>query len=390
MFPADGKTASILTAFFSLALCSCSVQSVYIRETFPLSVPPVVQDSIRHSLFLIGDAGEPSLYEKEKTFYHLKALASIAPAKTTIVFLGDNLYPRGLPLPDHPDRKEMERRIDEQINIGRESGAATIFIPGNHDWEYQGKNGLQTLRREEEYIASKNFPSVRLLPQEGSPGPAVVDIGEEIRVIAIDTQWWLHAFEKPLYKDDSSEEQTKLRFIDSLSWALRSAGNRKTVVIAHHPIRSHGEHGGFFDWKDHFFPLRGLSEWLWIPLPGIGSLYPLSRMWGVSDQDLSGRMNIEMRARLDSLLSLYGSVIYASGHEHTLQILQNNAHQYYLVSGNGIAKHTEALTTADDTILATRRKGFMRIDFLNNGTVRLGVIAVNDEGSVEIFSMMLL
>jgi hypothetical protein len=112
-------------------------------------------------------------------------------------------------------------------------------------------------------------------------------------------------------------------------------------------------------------------------------------MWGISDQDLSGRRNIEMRSALDSVISHSYALAYAAGHEHVLEVLAKSAKQYLLVSGKGIQKHSEALTTGEQTIFASRRQGFMRLDFLKNGNVRLGVTDTSEGEGREIFSMML-
>jgi hypothetical protein len=379
----------LFTAAF-IGFSGCSIRDVYIHDAVSATVPMIPADSIRHSIFLIGDAGEPAADIPEATFQTLTRMASVLPAKNTIVFLGDNIYPRGLPEPESPDRTEMERRLNEQIAVGTTSGAMTIFIPGNHDWEYHGRNGVEAIRREEEFILSRNHANVMLLPRNGTPGPHVVDLGTELRIIVLDTQWWLHAFEKPLYPGDSSEAQTRRGWIDSLSSVLSASDGRRVIVAAHHPVTTHGEHGGFFGWEDHLFPLRKLNPWLWIPLPGIGSLYPLSRMLGISNQDLSGGQNRAMTNAIDSLLSLHPPVAYAAGHEHTLQVLYGRSDLFYLVSGNGIAKHSEALTYGDNTLMATRKKGFMRLDVTADGRVRLGVITTgNGTDGEEIFSKML-
>lgn len=378
-----------LSLFIFFGLYGCSIQSSFLRQGESGHVPSIHPDSISHTILLIGDAGEPLPDEQELNFKILTYHASRYPKKTSIIFLGDNIYPKGLPESFHPDRNEMERRLNEQILIAARSGAFGLFVPGNHDWEYQGKNGLTALRRQEEFIIEKHLPNVTMLPRGGYPGPSIMDIGDSIRIIAVDTQWWLHAYDKPLYDGDDDEVQTKKRFLDSLSQALNT--QKKVVVVAHHPLESHGEHGGFFDWRDHIFPLRKLVEWLWVPLPGIGSLYPLSRMIGISDQDFSGRRYEELRFNLDSVLSLHEPVVYAAGHEHTLQVLDRKSRHYFLVSGKGIEKHDEGLTYGDNSIFASRGTGFMRMDFSMNGTIRLGVIEASGDSlnGVEMFSMML-
>lgn len=389
MGKSNDRKMKIVLFILLAALCSCSLQSPFIRDTYRNGVSAISADSIVHTLFFIGDAGEPLPKDEEPTFRILLNHAVQQPKTSTIIFLGDNIYPKGLPDSTYTERREMERRLNEQIAIVEKSGAVGLFIPGNHDWEYQGSSGWETLRRQEAFIAAKNLPNVTMLPKGGFPGPSVLDIGDSIRIVALDTQWWLHGYEKPLYNGDSTEEQTKKRFLDSLFTVLHTA--RKTIVVAHHPIESHGEHGGFFDWRDHLFPLRKLVNWLWFPLPGIGSLYPMSRMLGISSQDFSNAQYAELRVKIDSVLSSSSPIAYVSGHEHTLQVLNRVAHHYYLVSGKGIQQHDEALTYGENTIFAHRGAGFMRIDVSLSGAVRLGVIEATEAhgNGVEVFSMML-
>ncbi|NUN70105.1 MAG: metallophosphoesterase [Bacteroidetes bacterium] len=365
----------ILSFGFVLLLTGCSLRDIYIAPDTPASVPAAPEDSVSHTLLLIGDAGEASAVTPEATLRVLTQMASERPQRTTILFLGDNLYPQGLPDAADPQRKEMERRLDEQIRAGTASGALTLFIPGNHDWEYHRPGGWDAVRRQGEYLRAQQQQNIVMVPENGQPGPHVTDIGGDLRVIALDTQWWLHAFGKPLYPGDTDQMQSRRRITDSLHQLLRTAGSRRVIVAAHHPLCTYGEHGGFFDWKDHLFPLRKLHPALWLPLPGLGSLYPLSRMFGISDQDLSGSENKAMVRAIDSVLSYHPRAIYVSGHDHTLQVLRSHEERYFVVSGNGVEKHDESLTYGEETMIATREKGFIRLQLLNNGKVRLGVIS---------------
>lgn len=379
---------NISQIFFLLILpfTGCSIQSHFIKESYNISSPA---DSVEQTIFLIGDAGEPLDAVQEPTFNILTRQASLNSENNTIIFLGDNIYPNGLPEKTDPDRPEMERRLNAQIDIGRQSGARTIFIPGNHDWDYSGRDGLASINRQNDFIRGKNIDNITMLPNHGMPGPSVVDPNDNVRIIVLDTEWWLHKYQKPLYQDDSIETQTTKRFLDSLTMILAGSQQRNVLVVGHHPLRTFGEHGGFFDWKDHVFPLRKLSRWLWIPLPVIGSLYPVSRILGISDQDMAGTNNKIMRTMIDSVLAEFPVIAYASGHEHALQVINKESHHYYLVSGKGIQNHYEALSIDTATIAATRNEGFMRLDVLANGKIRLAVIAVEGDSDVEIFSMFL-
>src|SRR5439155_25067176 len=100
--------------------------------------------------------------------------------------------------------------------------------------------------------------------------------------------------------------------IDSVREAVRTAGQRVVVVVAHHPPVSGGVHGGHFGWQDHIFPLRNIKPWLWIPLHLIGSLYQIAREEGISRQDIPSRAYGRMRAALDSAFAGSPPLIYAA------------------------------------------------------------------------------
>src|SRR5262249_46693852 len=86
-------------------------------------------DSMDISLFLIGDAGVPRV-GFEPVLAALQREAAQTNGKGVIVFLGDNIYPRGLPDSAYlADRIESERRITAQVAAAESSHVTTIFIP---------------------------------------------------------------------------------------------------------------------------------------------------------------------------------------------------------------------------------------------------------------------
>ncbi|MBC8042715.1 MAG: hypothetical protein IAF08_04645 [Rhizobacter sp.] len=392
----------------SLSLCGCSISSIYVDKsklsaarldarTDTLATIDAASDAeILQSLFLIGDAGTPLLDTPEPVFEILAAAASVKPEQNTIVFLGDNIYPAGMPDSLHPARTYAEAVIEAQMRAGLQSGARTIFVPGNHDWGQDAADGWQRIRAQADFIRQKGNGKISMLPAGGCPGPEVLDIGERLRLIVLDTQWWLHPYAKPVHPASDCTCDSKDEVIDSVAKALRDAGSRAAVIVGHHPLATHGEHGGFFTWKEHLFPLRVFAKWAWLPLPVIGSLYPFARTHGFIRQDLSGADYSDLKLRLDSVMTAHPPLAYSSGHEHTLQVLKSNSSYFYLVSGDGMAGHfDQPLTTGDDTVFAHEFPGFMRIDFLRTGRIRLSVVEPSSERgaanvkAVEVFSMWL-
>lgn len=344
------------------------------------------QSDVLYSIILIGDTGEPAKEMKEPVLQALKTEASINPENTMVIFLGDNIYSDGLPAKDDPDRHEYERRIDEQLKTIVESGAKGIFIPGNHDWAQNNDDSWERIIRESEYVNDKEIDNVKFLPINGCPGPEVLSIGEMIRIIILDSQWWFQDENLRPAPDDNlclcNTESDITNKLDSLLFIFR---DKFVVIASHHPLSTHGPHGGYFTWQDHIFPLTNVNEYLWLPLPIIGSAYPLIRGSGVSSQDLASGIYQNFKIKIETVLSKYSGVVYASGHEHALQILNGVNDNIYVVSGAGIWGHIEkALGEGDDTIFAGRFEGFFTLNIFKDDRIQLNVIKViNEKGDTE-------
>lgn len=346
--------------------------------------PPIAADEVDATLLLVGDAGAPKKDEEggEPVLAALTREAALDPARTTVVFLGDNVYPRGLVAEGTPERAESERRLAKQLDVSR-SGARLVFVPGNHDWDRSGPDGWNAVRRETAFVAAyaaREGVAASVLPANGCPGPEVVDLGATLRIVLLDTEWWLSERPKPDAPASGCATWNEAGVTAALSQALVHAGSRHVAVLAHHPLASGGPHGGHFTVKDHVFPLTNVVPWLWLPLPGVGSAYPMARKGGVSAQDLAAKENRRMRAAIEAALAPAPPLVYASGHDHSLQVLKGSAARTYLVSGAGIFGETSPVHRLRETYFAASQAGFIRLDVARDARVRLGVRLVGKDG----------
>jgi hypothetical protein len=314
-------------------------------------------EEIETTVFLIGDAGEPDPRDVDTPLDSLRAQAATAPGRSIIVFLGDNVYPEGIPRSERAVRADARRRLAAQVRAVPE-GARGIFIPGNHDWAYGGPFGLYAIRLQEELIDElAGDRDVRLLPENGCPGPAVID-AERLRLVLLDTQWWLHDY---IVHDETSDcTRSTGEVTDSLRKAV--AGIREdgvAVVAGHHPMMTGGEHGGYC----------GVSG-------------PFHRFGGRS-QDIISSSNRTMRDSLESAFAARPPLVYAAGHDHNLQVLRGtDAVRTLLVSGAGSpAKASCAVHLRESYYVAQNRAGFMRLDILRGRGVLLSVFRYERDGS---------
>lgn len=359
----------------ALFAAGCAVETPFYRDPGEASAPPAGKYA-DHTVYLIGDAGESIKGLRETAFTALIQEASEYPERSTIVFLGDNVYPKGMPAADDPERKRSEFYLDEQLAVAEATGAETIFIPGNHDWNL----GLESVRDQVTYIEEQALENVEFIPDPGCPGPEVMDVTSDIRMVILDSEWLLAEGLKGTEADPVCGARTYEAVLDSLAAVFDASGGKQTIFVMHHPLLTYGMHGGFFDWKVHLFPLRELNDALWLPLPVVGSLYPLIRSMGVNRQDIMAPLYKELRRDVEAAFGENPPIATASGHEHVLQVLKDPAKAYhYLVSGRGTSLHDDVVTDGEHTLYADDRSGYMKIEFYG-GIVRLVVIVPDEEG----------
>jgi hypothetical protein len=368
----------VLLGVLGVAACAAHV--------IPPAVPPIPAEAIVTSVFLIGDAGAAA--DSDKVLLELERQAKAAPRSSVIIFLGDNVYPRGLPDPQASDRPEMERRLQRQIDVAIRSGIKAYFLSGNHDWFRMGKDGWDAVRRSETFIKERGRGLALQAPRHGCPGPESYDEGPVFRIVLLDTQWWLQKGDFPKARDSVSTcvEYTEEAVIKRLAQVLAdTAGGKQMIVAGHNPLATRGEHGGHFSLRAHLFPLTEIKPWLWIPLPLLGSIYPVARSHGLFgySQDLSATANRHMRTQLMRAMAPVPPLLYAAGHDHSLQIFRGPVARYTVVSGTGMEHHIDPPGWGRSTIYAAGKSGFMRADVDRQRRVRLSVTVIEGDGAKE-------
>lgn len=348
------------------ASAGCALKRPYLDARFAATAP---DGRVVYRLLLIGDAGEPR--EPEPVLTQARLWAGRERGRSSVIFLGDNAYPRGL-VPGHIETAKA--KLARQIDAFADVEAPVTFVPGNHDWDDGGTLGLAAIVDQAAFVSER---AATFLPTAGCPGPEVRDLPSPeapvLRVVAIDTQWFLHRHARGSGCQPES--------VDGFEAQLRNATNTSLplVVVGHHPLASHGRHGGFHPGREHLFPLGEIYSWgKWIPLPILGTLFPIARSMVDWPQDLASPKNRQMRWTIERALASATTPalkIYAAGHDHSLQVLTHAAVDYALVSGAGSSEHETGLSKGYDTLYASPNAGFMVLDVLESG-FRLSVVDV--------------
>jgi hypothetical protein len=326
-------------------------------------------DTLDQRLILIGDAGE-LLGTKQPVVEWVKKHVDLNDEKNTVIYLGDNIYPLGLPMEGEPTYAEAKRILDEQINLVMGKKARAFFVLGNHDWKNGKLGGWQQALNQQAYINRLEKENIAVHPTEGCPGPYAVELSNKVLGVFIDSQWFLYVHEKP-----GPGSNCAAKTIDEFTTELReialSHPNHLMVVIMHHPMYTFGPHGKNYSWKEHLFPLTALKPKLYIPLPVIGSIYPIARGVFGSLQDIPHPLYRNMVDVIEGVLKEHPNAIHVAGHEHMLQLIMKDAVPY-IVSGSAINR---------SRVKENREGSLLFSHVQQNG---LAILEVRKSGAVEV------
>jgi len=321
-------------------------------------------DDAYYTVYLIGDGGNVGAGKSSVVLDHLKAALDNEDSRSAIIWLGDNIYPVGLAPPGSVYHDDGKHRLLAQLNTMSDYKGNKYFVPGNHDWYTYGRIGL---RRQEllvdsflVYTPNPNNQTNYFLPDKGCGDPQILPLTDSLGLLLMDSHWFLN---KKARSGDQSvcAVETPQEFLDKLGSEINSYTNKSLIVASHHPPYTYAHHGGKFPLKDDIFPITQVVDWLYLPLPIIGFIANRSRL-RLSEQDVFHPRYVEYRQGLIEFLVKKGRSIVVSGHEHTLQHIENE-NQYFVVSGAG--SKNNKVGKGKGTEFAIGQKGYVKLRFRN-------------------------
>jgi Omp85 superfamily domain/Calcineurin-like phosphoesterase len=335
------------------------------------------EDTIIQRIVLIGDAGQLTNGKHPV----VDAVRNLIPLdkKTTVLFLGDNLYKNGLP-DDQTASYNLDRAIlDSQLSVAEGKPAKVIMIPGNHDWENGSRGGYDAIIRQQYYVDIIHQKNAEYWPKDGCPGPVEISLGNDVTVIIFDSQWWLHPYDKPEIESDC-QCKTREELVEQIR-DIAARNSKKLVLLAcHHPFKSNGMHGGFYTFKQHLFPLTDMKKNLYIPLPVIGSIYPIARSVFGTPQDLKHPVYSNMISQISVAVKAAPNLVFVSGHDHNLQLIKDSNY-HYVVSGGGCKQNRTS--PAKNSLYNNTTTGFSVMEVSKNKNVTLTFYTIPDTGMVK-------
>jgi len=331
------------------------------------------ESELFHRFYLVGDAGNASLNESTLPLLSLQKRLQDEQENSSVIFLGDNVYQHGIPKKDSEGYELAKHRLQTQIESVKGFNGQTIFIPGNHDYH---SNGIKGLKRQERLVEDA-LGKGGFLPENGCPIERV-KISDEVALIIIDSQWYLENWDENPTMNDDCDIKTRKDFFLEFESLIKKNRSKTTVVAIHHPLFTDGAHGGSFSAKQHISPNNRF------PLPVLGTIGNFIRKTGgVSSQDVQNKNYRFLINRLNTIAQESDRVIFASGHEHSLQYIEKN-NVVQIVSGSG--SKVSGVKRSPQSQFASAALGYVVLDVFKDGTTQTKFIQSNSTEDKEVFT----
>ncbi|WP_125921504.1 hypothetical protein [Hymenobacter lapidarius] len=307
-----------------------------------------------HTVFLLGNTAQGPVPTER-----LRLLRQTLEQQTgpfTVVHLGDIVGNEGLSAKTDTALAATERsRADAFVALVKGLPQGKIyFLPGDKDWSNSGPAGLKAVRRLEKYIEKQLPGQNAFVPTNGCPGPEVVDVAPLVRLVAINTPWFTHPFDRPEAPDTDCKTLTKEEFREQLQDIIDDTKGKNVLLVGHHPVLSNGVYGGSQPLSRHLSP------------PVLGTIYAAYRQNVGSPRDLANPRYQELRREMLNTLQSNPGVVYAAAHDFSLQLtpFQGN---YHLISGSFAG--SQHVGPKGSALYSQKEEGYSTIEYFADGKV---------------------
>ncbi len=326
--------------------------------------------TIVYSVFLTGNAANELNDGATAALSNFKKRMETASANSTVLFLGDNVFPlNGF----NHNKAKAEEKITSQLNLTERFKGKVFFIPGKSDWG----NSTSSVLAQENFISRYKKKESSITPKNAC-GIEFISLSNDVELVAIDSQWFLEDWNEHPEINKGCSIKTREQFFDELDSHLLE-NQEKTILLAmHHPLLSNGIYGGQYSLNEQLFPFDNK-----IPLPVAGSFYTLFRKAsGYKTDDLQHASYREMADRIKATVQKYNHVVVVSGHEKNLQYISKDGIQQ-IISGSGA--HFTPARAVNPKDFSYGGYGYAVVDVYANGASTVSFYTTSNRKEVLLF-----
>ena len=248
-----------------------------------------------------------------------------------------------------PEAK-FKASLEKQLQLVKAFKKEVIFIAGTQEWSGDGHKRVKNI---EKYIQKNS--KAKFYPDDSAPLKAH-DLGKNIVLITLDSQWFLEDWNDHVYINEESEIQNRTLFFLEFENQIKKAQGKIIFVAVHHPIATNTKQG------------------LW------------GNIGGFSTNDFQNTQYRKLRNRLKTIARGTDNIIFLSGHDKNLQYLDKGVPQII----SGAAGEIEGVKAGGNEEFALAKEGYVRIDIDTYGKVIANFFTVENTSTKQVFTTAIL
>ena len=321
-----------------------------------------VTDAQTHSsttrVILIGNTGD--IVDIDEYFSSFESYWSKHNDSLHIVFNGD-LFPL------NASDQDIENRLSRIFQMLKNHPTWQVILnQGEVEWRDSSKGGWDRLKHLSTLVEKFQYPRLHAFLNKGCPGPWVLEASANLNLVMINSQWWNHPWEVPLPSMGICKIADENIFLDELRDILEETINKNIMILSHFPLESHGKFGGNHSLKDYFSPL---------PLIGsarVGFHQNIGTHKDIYNEEFKG-----INSEIGNLLREHSAVIFASGHDRSLEIFREYDN-FYVNSGAPVKSNK--VGKSYKTISRSQQPGVIEVLYKSNGGVDYQLHTIGKNG----------
>ncbi len=364
----DASIRCVTILILLTLVAACSSLSTKIKGDFHVSP----EKGEHRSFYLLGnlssDAGDRDNNLKIAVDY-IKARAQ---EQDYTLLLGDNIEAKKVYAHDE-DSTDL-KTLQSQLDLFKDLKGSKYAIPGDHDWNDEGLEGLEKVEElvEERWDNNDAFQPEKACPFED------INISESIHLFIVDSEWYIRDWNENPQFNDKCEITTRKQFLAVLADEMRKQRHKTVVLAMHHPVYANGLYGGRIADYNLYKPTK---ENVYIPF--LGSAWSFIRaQGGVSRQD---RFNPKMNELMEEIKTIalgLDRFFVVSGHERSLQYIeQGNVRQ--IISGS--IHEQQAASLGKNGLFASGRNGFAELRVSKDRSSTIHFYEIKDGTVQEVY-----
>ena len=304
------------------------------------------------TFFFVGGAhGE----ESSPTLDQLEARLKTADPKHDVVVFTGNYARTDMPEEGDGSRAAVERAVMAHVKATKAfaaKGGRVYYLPGHLDFAAGGTKAVKRLRK---FLnAAYGEPTEDVMPEAACGEPAVIDLNDGLGLALVNSQWWMQEWNDDPHANQGCKVKTREAFGLYFRDALNGYRTRRLVIASHHPLLSYGEFGDSFSLQSHLKPA---------PIVGTAGVI-LSQVGLVPQHQNHPRVHAFVKL-LTSETARYGSFVFASGHDESLQLLTVEGQTQIITGTSGTA--ASPVVTPDEGHFAEATPGWAELHFDADG-----------------------